>query len=187
MSLSRFDFLFFYILAKGFSAFWRREFQNEKGWVGKKRAAKVRGVHGSSSQEMHRGVKWAPLGDSPDCSARNAALSKPVSGAALSLRFIVLKDDRVVASRKSVSPRHKQGPAPSSSVLFPKSSFPFPLLISCVLSLHLSCFWLLAGFFRLVIKTFLVQHLCSQVNICDLFEMLPTYLWGRLVIWGLFD
>lgn len=163
MSLSRFDFLFFYIFTKGF---WQREFQYEKGWVGKKRATKVRGVRGSSSQEIHGGVKQAPLGDSPDCSARNAALSKPVSGAALSVRFILLKDDRVVASRKSVSPCHRQGRAPSSSVLFPKSSFSFPLLFSRVLSLHLSCLRLLAGFFWLAIKTFLVQHLRSQVNIC---------------------
>lgn len=176
MSLSRFDFLFFYIFTKGF---WRSEFQNEKAWVGKKRAAKVRGVRGSSSQEIHRGVKRAPLGDSPDCSARNAALSKPVSGAALSFPFILLKDDRVVASRKSVSPCHKQGRAPSSSVLFPKSSFSFPLLFSRLFSLHLSCLRLLAGFFRLAIKTFLVQHLHSQVNIRDFMRHSPPIYEGN--------
>lgn len=138
-----------------------------------KTATKVRGVRGSSSQEIHRGVKWAPLGDSPDCSARNTALSKAVSGAALSFRFIVLKDDRVVAARKSVSPCHKQGRAPSSSAWFPKSSFSFPLLFSRVLSLHLSCLRPLAEFFRLAIKTFLVQHLWSKVNICDFMRRSP--------------
>lgn len=140
-------------LREGGSRRWRvdeQNFKTKKGWIGKKRAAKVRGVSGSSSQEIHRGVKCAPLGDSPDCSARNAALSKPVSGAALSFRFIVWKaeDDRVVASRKSVSPCHKQGHAPSSSILFQKSSFSFPLLFSRMLSFHLSCLRLHAGFFR---------------------------------------
>lgn len=44
---------------------------------------------------------------------------KPVSGAALSFRFIAGKaeDDRAVACGKSVTPCHQQGHAPSSSVL----------------------------------------------------------------------
>lgn len=99
---------------------------------------------------------------------------KTVSGAGLSFRFMVGKaeDDRAVAYGESVTPCHKQGHASSSSVLFRKSSFSFPLLFPAdFLFIHLRLLTTLLGKVKSTVFVWVLQ-LVSQVSVCHFMRYL---------------